>query len=102
MKCEIDGMSELTAVLSKNSGFKVYGLRVNTSAAILSIIFGFANYSEFGLDCDSVFNPEKPDFSESGMIGGGGGGGESTHALYFPFHWGVPKVRGEESPLRNY
>ena len=101
MKCEIDGMSELTAVLSKNSGFKVYGLRVNTSAAILSIIFGFANYSGFGLDCDSVFNPEKPDFSESGMIGGGGGGGIHPRPI-FSVSLGSAEGAGEESPLRNY
>ena len=42
MKCKIEGISELT-LLSMNSGFKVYGFRINTRIAILTLISSFAS-----------------------------------------------------------
>ena len=41
VKCKIEGIPELT-MLSMNSGFKVYGFRINTSIAILTFISSFA------------------------------------------------------------
>ena len=41
MKCKIDGISDL-CVLSRNSGFKVHGVRINTTTAILTLFSSFA------------------------------------------------------------
>ena len=41
MKCKIDGISDL-CVLRGSSGFKVYGICINTSAAVLTFFSSFA------------------------------------------------------------
>ena len=41
-KCKIQGIHDLL-ILSNNSGFKLYGLRINTAAAILAIISSFTS-----------------------------------------------------------